>query len=349
MAIGGVSANPLSSPIQQLVPTPAAKASNVPADFTAPPATDLPFPRLTLATLGLGLPNSQGDAAALFAQVSLALEQTIGDTRDNKLSGYAAALASNLAALANQLTRIAADQKIIEKASAEVANLNSQRDPLVAERDSAQNSSNAVQTSISDKQAAIAVATEHLKTLKPSDPDYATTKTTIDKLNQDVTNLQGQKAIFDKKVSDKNAEIAPLDNKISVQNGVIANTQVDIDAAVNLVQATLDLLSKVLAGIPPSTRLTEAARDVVITRQFEDIFKNLRDSGERIETDKDIQNLAETLGVKQSVVQKIVLAALGLSAGLSNLVDFLRQLQPVPDSGLPDQASVVGGRLQFAV
>lgn len=353
MAISGTNLSPVNTPVVVPVPdfspiaTPAAVTAT--PDFVAPPVSDLPFPRLTLATLGLGLPNSQGDAAALFAQVSLALEQTIGDTRDNKLSGYAAALSSNLAALAAQLSRIADDQKKIVQTDANLAGLNAQRDPLVQARDSAQGSSNSLGTAIGADQASITALTNQLAGLKPGTPTYKAVEKQISDVKAHMAVLQGQKNGYDKIVSDKNAEIAPLDSQISTQNGIKAAVQGDISSAENLVQTTLDLLSQVLAGIPRSTRQTEQARDTVITRQFEDIFKNLQDSSSRADADKEIQTLAEQLGVKQSVVQKIVLAAFGLTAGIGNLVDSLRKLQPTPVSGLPDQASAINGRLQFAV
>lgn len=214
------------------------------------------LPRLSLSSLGLGLPQNFGDTAALLSAVSQVLEQTVDETRKNDAvargekvrSGLnqAESVFASMIGLSQDITRYADErvqketlkaQKETELAGldAQKASLESQRSGLISQRSglesqrsSLQGTSASLQNQINTANAQIAQINAALATATDP-PIIAALNAQKNALQAHVQSLVSQKASVDGQINTLNSQINSLNSQInsltSQINGIEAQRQ----------------------------------------------------------------------------------------------------------------------------
>jgi prefoldin subunit 5 len=377
--IYGTSPTPLPTALPLVEPEAASPAVTT-AETTLPPTAPylaLPFARLSIEMLGINLPRTPEDTSAILAEVQLALELTVDETRNNRAQAIAASFRSALSGLGEIIKGLAAlNAHYIDVETQKLAK-EAERTEKVASREAKIQTSNSLQSQINDKndqinslngqisslngnidfyngQIAVAQATNN-----PAAVAYWTTQrdAAVTQRNQlvqtrDAAVVQRDALVAQKQAVD--AQIAQLTTAIDQLTSAIETLQQEMEATAQEYENTQGAMFNVFTqiavffrGLEPVNRLQDAGRDLGIFRGFEDLTANVETFGAMTRLREASEDLMAQIR-DEDARTRILHAAAGLLAGLADLVATLSGLEE-PSANVREGALEHGSRLRLAL
>lgn len=368
-------------------PVAAAEAASSP-EAVAADISNLVEQLSALGLAGLRAPSSQGDVSILLAQVSLTLEQTIGDARANRaangLGGVSVGVgAFGLVALAETLQ---GNMTKLASTKGESAAFDAARTPLTARRDSLVTQIDGKNGELTAARAALAAAA--------TDTAKQAAQAEVTALTGQIASLTGQKG--DVEASIKALSLATLEKEVarleaqgdSAPSGALAakraelaamRTSTDVSAHLAVLQGEATYFTGAIAALQSSVdRGAAAASDIArivqsvtvqlaSTARGADLVNRSQDAARDIDVEaiftKIAQSIAENgksanpllrenLGVRDILedrdAEKRILA---IAVGLMGAVsDLLATVAGLDPLTLPDPAGRAGqSRMRLAI
>lgn len=301
----------------------------------------------TTGTLGLGLPRSSEDLAAILAEVSLALEKTFGGNRGEA--------ALNAGARTREASgQIAAVLAAVNAAIGQKAAKTDEQNQAKASLATDQAASSTKQGEIDQISGSIATLTGKIdaERAKPADQrDQGKIDAWVSQrsgLQQNLQTAQDAKSAIDARITVTQGKIANLGAEIQgLQATIVSQSQLATQLQSAIMSVFTQLARKTQTGDLDNAP-KDADRRESLERGFDEILDTLADfrAGEaRVDADK----LRVAGDLDAAAREKVYQAALGLATGLSEALAALAQVDPSLGVDPRDEALDDGLRYRIPV
>lgn len=365
----------VSGPSAAPTPTPGtASTTSTPNTATLPASMrlDLGFQGLSAATLGIRVPSSPEDTAAILAEVAQLLNETVDKARDKRAELLANALRSLLGDVGGLSEGIAQHREEYNRLSAERDVKLSERDALVVQRDALvaqRNSKVSERNALSGQATALSTQIGLLNTqiaiVNAAGGDASGLIATrngfqsqLDSANARIGTLNGEIGALNTRIDQFNAQINQLNSEIAVLEG-----KMDVEKAA---YEALEVLRDILMNVFAQYALTIAGRenlglleDTNWDKDLDRVFENLAAALKQVQA--TLSDAVEEFNPLDAILLKqmqdgnadatsdrtLAATALALATAVAQVVAVLGGLDQMPDDakgGADD-----GLRLRLAV
>jgi hypothetical protein len=318
--------------------------------------TQLDFDHPSVSSLGLRVPSNDGDAEALLAEVSLLLEKAAGQSRNDRdaalaqglhgaflsilqssvaLAGFASDANAAVAQKAVDETKLAQDKTQLATDLQTLESAQTAYDAAVASGDKnkiAQAKANLTQaeTTVSNLATDKTQVAADLKTLETATTAYnaAVKSGDSNKIAQAKANLQqaeGNLSKDDHAITTDNTNIATDQTNITTNIALYDSALTAFQAAVAPVAASV---AASIAQRQPAGFLDDHGHDLIQKNEFDKIFIDILQKFTNVAQGEKTDTALQRQFADQAALGNVGRAALGLLAGLVDVLTALQQLHP---------------------
>lgn len=352
-----------------------------------PPAQylTLAFARTTFETLGLDFPNNPEDTAAILSTVQQALDKTVDESRNRRTESLAGSLRSAFTGWAGKIGQMDELHTQFVALEASRDTKKAERDQKIVDRDAKIQQSASLQTQIDAKNGQISDLNGQISTLNGQisslntaiaaaqaagnpalvasltaqrDAKVGQRDSTQQTLNATIAqrdSLVQQKQTVDAQIVQLNIDIDRLATEIAELETQMDETAQQYFLTKDAIIAVFAPLALALGGLANSDTRTNAARDAVLARLFENLSDQVDEFGEsrlrELGQAALLEDLAkaslELLDKDANAQARVLAAAVGLVAGLVDVLTTLSRLEnaEADRTGLDER----NGRLQLSI
>lgn len=356
--------------------TPVTGAGALEASSSPPPLyLDFGFSEVSLALLGLRMPQAPGDAAAILAEVSDALDKLMDEDRNRRREAAGSALRSLFGNLASIAAALSGHIEAYNGYAAEKEEKTQLRTAKTAERDAKVGLRNGLNDDIAGYDQRIEDLKAQIAAAEADDKPTGALRVAL-------ATVESQRSAVVAQRDALNGQIEALNGEIGTLTGEIETAQRNMDteeAAIKTLEAAREAALVMLANFAmtvaqrdEAVAAGEAGWDVNITRLFENLAANLaefqaalaesaRETDTRITTQTRTDTEPQTVNVENvatpgvdpeappppdSVLARLNAAAVALSTALAQIISILAGMDPLPDHAATDEDAP---RLRIAV
>lgn len=303
----------------------------------------------SIGALGINQPRAPEDVSALIAAITLALEETVKETRDNRAVGLAGGLRSALGTLFGNLTSMLALSEARTQLETSLTTKTAERDAKTQQKNGLELQSAALNGQISsldgqisslNQQIAIAQANK-----QPTDGLIAQRDAKVAERN----NLAQQKAGIDGQIGQLGTEIGTLNTEIEgIQASIAQNVSQYNSIQSILFNVFIQALLAVAVQKPGEEVVTED-RDTKVKLSLEDLAEALR----KINDDTNIREIVREFQVESRQIreseERVAEAAFALLTATVDVLATLASLDLPLDSEIGKSAAQNRGRVRVAI